>query len=94
MKFCNSLSDLYSNLAKPILDVIIYNFQLSRSVGGEALFGVSLIVNLSAWALRAITPPFGKLVAEEQKLEVSCLKTVLYHNSFVGRVPFHARSVD
>lgn len=69
-KFCNSLSGLYSNLAKPVLDVIIYNFQLSRAVGGEALFAVSFIVNASAGALRLITPPFGKLVAEEQKLEV------------------------
>jgi ATP-binding cassette subfamily D (ALD) long-chain fatty acid import protein len=56
-------------LAKPILDVVIYNFQLSRNVGGEALLGVSLVVNLSAQALRWITPPFGKMVAEEQRLE-------------------------
>lgn len=68
-KFCDSFSDLYSNLAKPILDVVIYNVQLSRNVGGEALFGISLIVNLSAWALRLVTPPFGKMVAEEQRLE-------------------------
>jgi ABC-type uncharacterized transport system fused permease/ATPase subunit len=69
-KFCQSLSDLYSNLAKPILDVIIYNVQLSRNVGGEALFFVSMIVNMSAWVLRLVTPPFGKMVAEEQRLEV------------------------
>lgn len=68
-KFCNSLADLYSNLAKPVLDIVIYNVQLSRAVGGEALFGVSLIVQFSAWLLRLITPPFGKMVAEEQKLE-------------------------
>ena len=68
-KFCNSLAELYSNLAKPILDIVIYNFELSRNVGGEALFGVSLIVQFSAWLLRLITPPFGKMVAEEQRLE-------------------------
>ncbi|CAG8466483.1 6463_t:CDS:10 [Ambispora leptoticha] len=69
MKFCNSLSGLYSNLAKPVLDTFIYNFQLSRSVGGEALFGVSLMVHFSSVLLRALTPPFGKMVAEEQRLE-------------------------
>lgn len=69
-RFCQSLAELYSNLAKPILDVIIYNIQLSRNIGAEGLFGVSLIVHWSAWVLRKFTPPFGKLVAEEQRLEV------------------------
>lgn len=69
-KFCASLSELYSNLAKPILDVFIYNWQLSQNVGGDSLFGVSIILQLSAWVLRKWTPPFGKMVAEEQKLEV------------------------
>ncbi|KAF9995432.1 hypothetical protein BGZ80_006717 [Entomortierella chlamydospora] len=68
-KFCTSLSELYSNLAKPILDVIIYNVQLSKSVGGEGLFGVSALLHVSALVLRALTPPFGKMVAEEQRLE-------------------------
>ncbi|RUS17282.1 ABC transporter transmembrane region 2-domain-containing protein [Endogone sp. FLAS-F59071] len=68
-KFCASLSELYSNLAKPILDVFIYNWQLSQNVGGDSLFGVSMILQLSAWVLRKWTPPFGKMVAEEQKLE-------------------------
>ncbi|CAG8687820.1 3174_t:CDS:10, partial [Dentiscutata heterogama] len=69
MKFCNSLSELYSNLVKPILDVFIYNLQLVKNVGGEGLFGVSLIVHLSSVVLRALTPSFGKMVAEEQRLE-------------------------
>jgi len=70
MKFCNSLAELYSNLAKPILDTFIYNYQLSKNVGGEGLFGLSLAVHFSSVLLRALTPPFGKMVAEEQRLEV------------------------
>ncbi|KAG9691013.1 hypothetical protein KCU69_g9690, partial [Aureobasidium melanogenum] len=31
-KFSNSLAELYGNLAKPILDMVIYNYSLSRSV--------------------------------------------------------------
>ena len=68
-RFSNSLAELYSNLAKPILDIVIYNYSLSRSVGGEGLFAMSLLVQLSANVMRALTPPFGKYVAEEARLE-------------------------
>jgi len=68
-KFANSLAELYSNLAKPVLDIIVYNYSLSRSVGGEGLFFMSLLVQLSANVMRALTPPFGKYVADEARLE-------------------------
>lgn len=68
-KFSNSLAELYSNIAKPVLDMIIYNYSLSRSVGGEGLFFMSLIVQLSASVMRALTPPFGRYVADEARLE-------------------------
>lgn len=68
-KFSNSLAEIYSNLAKPILDMIIYNYSLSRSVGGEGLFAMGLLVQLSAGVMRALTPPFGKYVADEARLE-------------------------
>ncbi|KAI4240725.1 MAG: hypothetical protein L6R40_004970 [Gallowayella cf. fulva] len=68
-RFSNSLAELYSNLAKPILDMVIYNYSLSRSVGGEGLFMMSLLVQVSANVMRALTPPFGKYVAEEARLE-------------------------
>jgi ATP-binding cassette subfamily D (ALD) long-chain fatty acid import protein len=68
-RFSNSLAELYSNLAKPILDMVIYNYSLSQSVGGEALFIMSLLVQVSANAMRALTPPFGKYVADEARLE-------------------------
>ncbi|KAF1851911.1 uncharacterized protein K460DRAFT_299434 [Cucurbitaria berberidis CBS 394.84] len=68
-KFSNSLAELYSNLAKPVLDIIIYNYSLSRSVGGEGLFFMSLLVQVSASVMRALTPPFGKYVADEARLE-------------------------
>ena len=67
--FSNSLAELYSNLAKPTLDIIVYNYSLSRSVGGEGLFMMSLVVQLSANIMRVLTPPFGKYVAEEARLE-------------------------
>jgi len=68
-RFSNSLAELYSNLAKPTLDMIIYNYSLSKSVGGEGLFIMALLVQVSANVMRALTPPFGKYVADEARLE-------------------------
>ncbi|KAF8252480.1 hypothetical protein K440DRAFT_536487 [Wilcoxina mikolae CBS 423.85] len=68
-KFSNSLAELYSNIAKPVLDMCIYNWQLSRNVGGEGLFAMALLVQVSANVMRVLTPPFGKYVADEARLE-------------------------
>ena len=68
-RFSNSLAELYSNLAKPVLDMIVYNWSLSKSVGGEGLFAMSLLVQISANIMRVLTPPFGKYVADEARLE-------------------------
>lgn len=68
-RFSDSLAELYGNLAKPVLDMAIYTFSLSRSVGSEGLFIMSLVVQLSANVMRALTPPFGKYVADEAMLE-------------------------
>ncbi|KAK3683764.1 ABC transporter transmembrane region 2-domain-containing protein [Podospora appendiculata] len=68
-KFSNSLAELYSNLAKPLLDMTIYTISLSKSVGGEGVVFMSLLVQLSASVMRALTPPFGKYVADEARLE-------------------------
>nr|POE46954.1 atp-binding cassette sub-family d member 1 [Quercus suber] len=68
-KFSNSLAKLYSNLAKPTLDLVIYNWTLSKTVGGEGLIAMALLVQLSSMFMRALSPPFGFYVAEEQRLE-------------------------
>lgn len=36
-KFANSLAELYGDLSKPILDMALYSYSLSKSVGGEGL---------------------------------------------------------
>lgn len=69
LKFSNSLSELYSNLAKPILDMFLYAWQLSRNIGGESLFAMGILVQMSAYVLRILTPPFGKYVATEAQME-------------------------
>lgn len=69
VKFASSLAELYSNLAKPSLDMFLYSWQLANNVGGEGLFVVGSLIQLSAQGLRMLAPPFGKYVAEEAQLE-------------------------
>lgn len=68
-KFCETLSSLYSNLAKPILDTVIFNYQLTKSIGLVGMVGLTINYFVTAKLLRAVTPSFGKLAAIEAKLE-------------------------
>ncbi|KAH6583999.1 hypothetical protein BASA50_002435 [Batrachochytrium salamandrivorans] len=68
-KFCESVSALYSNLTKPVLDMVLNNWQMARNVGGEGVFSMNVFVHITGSLLRGLTPPFGRMVAEEQRLE-------------------------
>jgi ATP-binding cassette subfamily D (ALD) long-chain fatty acid import protein len=46
--FSTHLAAVYANLAKPILDVVLYNYQLSRNVGAEGLVMLTGLVQLTA----------------------------------------------
>lgn len=50
-RFSVHLAMIYASLAKPLVDVVLYNYQLSRSVGPEGLFLLIALVQSSA-ALR------------------------------------------
>ena len=70
-KFCNALATLYSNLGKPVLDLIIFNYQLARSIGVQGMSGLILNYIVTATILRFVTPGFGKMTSEEARLEVN-----------------------
>ncbi|KAI9352528.1 ABC transporter transmembrane region 2-domain-containing protein [Zopfochytrium polystomum] len=68
-RFCNALAGLYSNLGKPLLDLIIFNYQLARSIGVSGMLALSVNYVCTAAIMRAVTPAFGKMAAIEAKLE-------------------------
>jgi ATP-binding cassette subfamily D (ALD) long-chain fatty acid import protein len=68
-RFCDSLAALYSNVSKPTLDLVLFNFQLARSIGKWGSLGLFVNYFATAWILRRVTPAFGKLAAIEAKLE-------------------------
>lgn len=51
-KFSTALAEIYSNIAKPTVDVILFNYQLSRHVGAEGLLALVILVQGSAAARR------------------------------------------
>ncbi|KAJ3486150.1 hypothetical protein NLI96_g4434 [Meripilus lineatus] len=67
-RFATHLAAIYANLAKPTLDVILYNYQLSQNVGAEGLVLLTILVQSSAALLRALTPPFGVYTALSAQL--------------------------
>ncbi|XP_065132170.1 ATP-binding cassette sub-family D member 3b [Paramisgurnus dabryanus] len=68
-KFCNSVVDLYSNISKPLLDILIYVFRLNTSIG--ALGPASLLgyLVLSSLLLTRLRRPIGKMTVTEQRYE-------------------------
>ncbi|KAK4875785.1 hypothetical protein RN001_012207 [Aquatica leii] len=68
-KFCESVADLYCNVAKPCLDIGIYVYRLTKSVGyGTPAIMLGYLV-ISGALLTYLRRPTGRLTVTEQKLE-------------------------
>lgn len=67
--FCSSTSSLFSNLGKPIFDLLVFNYQLYRSLGPLALTGLLANYFVTATILRKLSPPLGQLAAIEGRYE-------------------------
>ena len=68
-RWSSCLATLYINLVKPLMDMFLFSRKLAELVGWEgpaltfAWYGVSGLV------IRMISPPFGRLTAQEARLE-------------------------
>jgi len=68
-KWSMAVSNLYSNFSKPLLDIILFSRKLSELLGWV---GPSVLIGwyfVSAVILKVISPSFGLLYANQQKLE-------------------------
>ncbi|KAI0088220.1 ABC transporter transmembrane region 2-domain-containing protein [Irpex rosettiformis] len=67
--FCNAFSQVYGNVLKPSLDLLLFTSQLSRTLGVRGTLLLFLNYYITARILRAVTPAFGRLAAVEARLE-------------------------
>nr|XP_056723641.1 ATP-binding cassette sub-family D member 3 isoform X2 [Euleptes europaea] len=68
-KFCNSIVDLYSNLSKPFLDIVLYIFKLTSSIGAQGPAIMMAYLIFSGFFLTHLRRPTGKMTVTEQKYE-------------------------
>eukprot|EP00127_Corallochytrium_limacisporum_P006818 Clim_evm33s236 gene=Clim_evmTU33s236 len=68
-RYCQSTVDLYSNLSKPILDIIIYARRLTSQIGAQGPAIMTGYLALSGVFLTQMRKPVGKYTVSEQRLE-------------------------
>lgn len=68
-KWAHSLSSLYLNVTKPILDIFLFSKKLAELVGWEGPFITVAWYFVSGLIIRFISPPFGRMTAIEAKIE-------------------------
>ena len=68
-KFSQSVAELYSNLSKPLLDIIIYARKLSGSIGAQGPVSMLGYLAFSGVFLTWLRRPTGRYTILEQRLE-------------------------
>jgi len=68
-KFCGSIAELFSNLSKPTLDIIIFSRKLSGALGVEGPMLMLGYLVMSGLLLTRLRRPLGRFTVEEQRLE-------------------------
>lgn len=68
-KFCDSCTDLYSNIAKPLLDIGIYVYKLTSTIGGQTPLLILCYLVIAGTFLTHLRKPVGAMTVKEQRLE-------------------------
>ncbi|KAI9139562.1 ABC transporter transmembrane region 2-domain-containing protein [Paraphysoderma sedebokerense] len=86
-KFADSLSHLYSDIAKPLVDIFLFAYKLGQAIGRDAPAAMISYFFFSGVLLRSLSPPFGKYTAQEQKLEGDfryCHSRIITHSEEIA----------
>ena len=68
-KLCESMVDVYSNLTKPLLDMVLYIVRLSSAIGFQAPGSILAYLVVSGIFLTWLRRPIGRMTVVEQQLE-------------------------
>eukprot|EP00741_Cyanophora_paradoxa_P020552 tig00000227_g19839.t1 len=68
-KWAHGLTDCFSNLSKPIVDVCIYTARLTSGIGIQGPLAMLVYLAISGALLTSLRKPLARLTVEEQKLE-------------------------
>ena len=68
-RFCNAIVDLYSNLCKPVLDVVLYIRFLGSALGFGGPGRVLSYLIISGFFLTKLRRPVARMTVKEQALE-------------------------
>lgn len=86
-KWAHSLSNLYSNVSKPILDIVLFSKKLAVLLGWQGPGYIILWYVFSTIILRILSPAFGRLTAIEQQLEGTyraCHTDLVHHSEEIA----------
>eukprot|EP00300_Choanocystis_sp_HF-7_P033350 c45677_g1_i1.p1 GENE.c45677_g1_i1~~c45677_g1_i1.p1 ORF type:complete len:644 (-),score=146.19 c45677_g1_i1:79-2010(-) len=67
--FSETLSDCYSNMVKPGMDLVMFTYDTARAMGIQGPVGMYTWFGIAAYISALVMPPYGRLSAEEQVLE-------------------------
>lgn len=68
-KWATSMSNFFNNFTKPLLDIILFGGKLAELVGAKGPLMIACWYLFSGAIMRMVSPSFGKLTAQEQRLE-------------------------
>ena len=68
-KFTKTASDLFSRTFKPLLDVVLNTQRMAENMGYSGLITLYSYFTLSGFVVRALSPPFSRMIAEQQMHE-------------------------
>eukprot|EP01087_Luapelamoeba_hula_P004424 TRINITY_DN1436_c0_g1_i1.p1 TRINITY_DN1436_c0_g1~~TRINITY_DN1436_c0_g1_i1.p1 ORF type:complete len:668 (-),score=128.73 TRINITY_DN1436_c0_g1_i1:83-2086(-) len=68
-RFCTSVAELYSNISKPVLDIVIYARKLSGAIGIQGPMSMLGYLLVSGIVLTRLRRPIGRFTVKEQRLE-------------------------